>query len=317
MFDTEDTEDTRDRTAYTFKETGRKLSNWGRWGDDDERGTLNFVTPDTVKQAFEAVRTGERYELSIPVGDSGPQTGWMRRINPVHTMTVTPHDFTAAEGLVISDDFIAMPLQSGTQLDGLTHVGYDGAFYNGVPADAVTPARGATRNAIDATLPGFAGRGVLLDVAALDGGAWLEPGRAITVADLENAEKAAGTRLGRGDALLVRTGWVHKGLTEGWEKWLDAEPGLAPECAAWIHDRELAMVAADNWGVEVQPTTGGLIPLHAVLIRDMGMMLGEMWNLDALAAACRADHTWDFFLTATALRITGGVGSPVSPVAIR
>ncbi|WP_371790869.1 cyclase family protein [Streptomyces sp. NBC_01471] len=302
---------------YAFKETGRKLSNWGRWGDEDERGTLNFVTPDTVRQAVNAVRTGRRYELSIPVGAGGPQTGWMRRINPVHTMTVTPHDFTAPEGVVISDDFIAMPLQSGTQLDGLTHVGYDGAFYNGVPVDAVTPARGATRNSIDATLPGFTGRGVLLDLASLDGGPWLEPGRAITVADLERGEEAGGSRLGSGDALLVRTGWMRKGLTEGWDGWLDAEPGLAPECATWIHDRELAMVASDNWGVEVLPGTDGDIPLHAILIRDMGMMLGEMWNFEELAAACRADNTWDFFLTATALRITGGVGSPVSPVAIR
>lgn len=311
-------------TEYAFKKTGRELSNWGRWGDDDEKGTLNFVTPKTVKEALTAVRTGQRYELSIPVGASGPQNGWMRRINPVHTMTVTPHDFTAAEGLftapeglVVSDDFISMPLQSGTQLDGLTHVGYDGAFYNGVPADAVTPAGGAARNAIDATLPGFVGRGVLLDVAALDGGEWLAGGRSVTVADLERAEEAAGVRLGTGDALLVRTGWLRKGLTEGWKGWLHEEPGLDPECAAWIHDRELAMVACDNWGVEVQPADDGLIPLHAVLIRDMGMMLGEMWQLDDLAAACRADGAWDFFLTATALRITGGVGSPVSPVAIR
>lgn len=304
-------------TEYTFKKTGRELSNWGRWGDEDEKGTLNFVTPETVKQALTAVRTGHRYELSIPVGSSGPQTGWMRRINPVHTMTVTPQDFTAPEGLVISDDLITMPLQSGTQLDGLTHVGYDGAFYNGVPADAVAPASGAKRNAIDATLPGFAGRGVLLDLASLDGGEWLEAGRAVTVADLERAEETGGTRLRSGDALLVRTGWLRKGLTEGWDNWLDQEPGLAPECAAWIHDRELAMVACDNWGVEVQPADDGLIPLHAVLIRDMGMMLGEIWNLEELAAACRADGTYDFFLTVTALRITGGVGSPVSPVAIR
>ncbi|MEU5837080.1 cyclase family protein [Streptomyces diacarni] len=304
-------------TEYAFKEAGRELSNWGRWGEEDELGTLNLVTPRTVRQAVESVRTGRRYELSIPVGSTGPQTGWMRRINPVHTMTVTPHDFTAPEGLVISDDFIAMPLQSGTQLDGLTHVGYDGSFYNGVPVETVAPARGATRNAIDATLPGFAGRGVLLDVAELDGGEWLEAGRALTVADLERAEEACGTRLRSGDALLVRTGWMRKGLTQGWDGWLDAEPGLAPECAAWIHEREVAMVAADNWGVEVQPASDGLVPLHAILIRDMGMMLGEIWNFEELAAACRTDDTWDFFLTATALRITGGVGSPVSPVAIR
>ncbi|MEU5088482.1 cyclase family protein [Streptomyces sp. NPDC021356] len=304
-------------TEYAFKKTGRELSNWGRWGDDDERGTLNFVTPKTVKEALTSVRTGLRYELSIPVGAEGPQTGWMRRINPLHTMTVTPHDFSAPEGLVVSDDFITMPLQSGTQLDGLTHVGYDGAFYNGVPADAVTPARGATRNAIDASLPGFTGRGVLLDVAALEGGEWLPAGRSVTVADLERAEESAGVRLRTGDALLVRTGWLRKGLTEGWQDWLKEEPGLDPACARWIHDRELAMVACDNWGVEVQPASDGLIPLHAVLIRDMGMMLGEMWQLDDLAEACRADGHWDFFLTAAALRITGGVGSPVSPVAVR
>lgn len=304
-------------TPFPFKDRGKRLSNWGRWGADDERGTLNFLTPDVTRAATASIRSGRCFELSIPLGSDGPQTGYGGRVNPVHLLNMMPSDFKMDDGMCVADDFIMMPLQCATQWDGLCHVGYDGLFYNGVPADAVTAYSGAGRNAIDKTLPGVAGRGVLLDIARLHGVDWLPAGHEITPDQLDEALRKQGVDIRSGDTLLFRTGWRRKALVEGWAGWLTAEPGLGVTCADWLHEREIAALASDNWGVEVQPAPEGFMPLHCILIRDMGMMLGEIWDLEALADDCARDGQWDFFLTAPVLRVTGGIGSPVSPVAIK
>jgi kynurenine formamidase len=302
---------------FPFKERGKRLSNWGRWGADDERGTLNFLTPDVRRAATASIRSGRCFELSIPLGSDGPQTGLGGRVNPVHLLNMMPSDFTMDDRMCVADDFIMMPLQSATQWDGLSHVGYDGLFYNGVRADTVTALYGASRNAIDKTLPGVAGRGVLLDIARLHGLDWLPADHEITPDELEEAMRKQGVDIRSGDTLLFRTGWRRKAKVEGWAGWLTVEPGLGVTCADWLHDKEIAALASDNWGIEVQPAREGFMPLHCILIRDMGMMLGEIWDLEALADDCADDGQWDFFLTAPALRVTGGIGSPVSPVAIK
>ena len=308
-----------DPTPADFRAIGQRLSNWGRWGDDDVRGTLNFLTPELVLASLRSARSGRTFELSIPLGKDGPHTqlGLGVRVNPVHLMGIMPGDLDLPDGVLVTDDYVVMPLQAATQWDGFAHLGYDDHFYNGVPSSSVTATQGALHNGIDRTLPGFVGRGVLLDIARLDGTSWLPIDRAIGPEDLEAAERAQGVRLGRGDALLVRTGWRRKAVVEGWDGWLGTEPGLTLDCAEWIHHRELAAVASDNWGVEVAPAASGYLPLHCVLIRDMGMMLGEMWDLEALADDCVADGHWDFHLVAPALRVTGAVGSPISPIAIK
>jgi len=302
---------------FPFKEQGKRLSNWGRWGADDERGTLNFLTPEVTRAATASIRSGRCFELSIPLGSDGPQTGYGGRVNPVHLLNMMPSDFKMDDGMCVADDFIMMPLQCATQWDGLCHVGYDGLFYNGVPAGTITAYSGASRNAIDKTLPGVAGRGVLLDFARLHGVDWLPAGHEITPDQLDEAIQKQGVEIRSGDTLLFRTGWRRKALVEGWAGWLTAEPGLGAACADWLHDKEIAALASDNWGIEVQPAREGFMPLHCILIRDMGMMLGEIWDLEALADDCARDGQWDFFLTAPALRVTGGIGSPVSPVAIK
>jgi kynurenine formamidase len=304
-------------TNFPFKQLGSHLSNWGRWGEADERGTLNFITPDTVRAAMGCVRSGSIFELSIPVRSDGPQRGAGNRANPLHLMSIVPGDLDTADGVSVADDYIIMPLQSGTQWDGLAHIGYDGMMYNGVPTSAVTAYRGARRNGIDRALPGMIGRGVLLDIARLRGVRWLGATDVIGPEELEGAERAQGVRLQRADALLVRTGWRRKALVDGFDGWLLSNPGLGLACAEWIHDRELATVACDNWGVEVQPAAEGWLPLHCVLVRDMGMMLGEMFDLEALSDDCAEDGQWDFLFSAAPLRISGGVGSPVSPIAIK
>lgn len=304
-----------------FKELGTRLSNWGRWGAEDQRGTLNHLTSDRVLAASGLVLQGELLELSIPLAKGGPQTQRRRgvRVNPVHLMGVLPGDIEVGDGVEVADDYIVMPLQAATQWDGLGHIGYDGYHYNGVPTSEITAIGGAVRNGIERGLPGFTGRGVLLDMPALHGLDRLPIEHAITPEELEAAERRQGVEVGSGDALLLRTGWLAQGLADGWEGWLEVEPGLTLDCAEWLHGREVATVAADNWGVEVAPYPhgDGVLPLHCVLIRDMGMMLGEMWHLEELARACAVDGRWEFLLVAPALRVSGAVGSPVSPIAVR
>jgi kynurenine formamidase len=308
-------------TGPRFKEIGARLSNWGRWGAGDQRGTLNHLTPADVAAAASLVQLGDHLELSIPLAKSGPHSQRRRsaRVNPVHLMALLPGDIDLGDGVDVADDYVVMPLQAATQWDSLAHVGYDHQLYNGVPTSAIKAFTGAERNGIEASLPGFTGRGVLLDLPALHGLSRLPADHAITPGELEAAESRQGVRVTRGDALLVRTGWLAHGLTEGWDGWLEIEPGLTLDCAEWLHQREVCTVAADNWGVEIAPyrEEDGVLALHCVLIRDMGMMLGEMWQLDDLASACAADGRWEFLLVAPPLRIPGAVGSPVSPVAVR
>jgi kynurenine formamidase len=297
-----------------------ELTNWGRWGADDERGTLNLVTPERVAAAAALIRTGRTFCLAIPISNDGPQIGGLRS-NPVHTMTQLPGEAWSPELLETSDDLIVMSLQATTQWDSLAHVGYGGWLYNGVPSSTVTARFGAERNGIDKLLPGPLGRGVLLDVARSRGAEWLTPDDpAIGPEELERVAAEQGVAVGPGDTLLVRTGWRRKAVVEGWSRaWIETNPGLTVECAAWIAERDLVAVCSDNHSVEQVPMAdpATLYPLHGILIRDLGMMLGEMWALDELADACAEDARWDFFLCAPPLEVEGGVGSPVTPVAIR
>src|SRR5437867_11285254 len=172
-----------------------KVSNWGRWGPDDERGTINFITPEVIRRAAACVRRGEVFSLGLPLGADGPQIGTAGRFNPIHLMSATAGMIGQdPEGLRYADDVIVMPLQCATQWDSLAHVYYDGQLYNGHPAAAVT-ALGAARNGIDKLGPGIVSRGVLLDMARRAGVARLAPGQAITPADLEAAERAEGVRV--------------------------------------------------------------------------------------------------------------------------
>ncbi|HEY2054634.1 MAG TPA: cyclase family protein [Solirubrobacterales bacterium] len=304
---------------YDFRAEGKRLSNWGRWGDEDERGTLNFITPRLVQAAGETIRTGRVFELSIPIGRGGvPWGGVINRVDPLHLMSFVPTVGETTDAMFGSDDYIVMSLQASTQWDGFAHIGYDDYFYNGVHASELTW-EGARRNGIDKTLPGMVGRGVLIDFARLHGVDWLEGGYEIGPDEIEAAEKEQGVRVGTGDAFIFRTGWRRKALIEGWDGWLQTEPGLTADCAAWLRDREVAAVASDNHAVEVTPVPGPppALPLHAVLIRDMGMPLGEIFDLEELAADCGADGRWEFLFSAPPLRVPGAVGSPVSPIAIK
>lgn len=308
-----------------FREVGRQLSNWGRWGKEDRLGTLNHLTPERVGAAAALVRLGRIFDLGINIGRPGVQRAGGIRSNPVHLMQITPGDRLDHLGgladICVADDYIMMPLQSVTQWDGLGHVGYDEKLYNDISASSVTALDGSKELSIHQVASrGIAGRGVLLDIAGLLGKDRLEAGAQITPEQLDQAAQKQGVTIAAGDIILVRTGWIrHLTVDRAVESFWCGQPGLTLACARWLHANEVSAVAADNWGVETRSpdSAHGGLPLHAVLIRDMGMTLGELFDLEALALDCRADGTWEFFFTAPPLKVVGGVGTPITPLAIK
>lgn len=312
--------------AQTVRLWGERYSNWGRFGLDDERGTLNFITPDRVVAAAALVRRGLVISCALPFDDRGPQTGFAGRHNPVHVMLASGADALAGAqdgipgGFRYADDAVHMPLQCGTQWDALSHVFYDGRMYNDRDIRLVT-SRGAKKNSIDRIADGVVARGVLLDLPRHRGIPWLENGTPIYPDELDACAEAQGVAIERGDALLVRTGMLTRCLEKpSWEGFCGgAAPGLSVHCARWLFEREVAAVATDTWGVEVIPneTEDCFQPLHMIALRNTGLLLGEIFHLDALAEACAEDGRYAFCFVAPPLPITGAVGSPVNPLAIK
>ena len=302
-----------------FRDLGARLRNWGRWGDDDERGTLNHITPERLVAAGRLIRQGRIFDLGIPFDEAGPQPGG-GRINPVHLMSQTGDTQMFPGGFRYADDYIFMPLQGATQWDSLAHVYYDDHLYNGFPSSDVTVV-GAFHDTIDKIAKGVAGRGVLLDIARLKGVDWLENSYVITPDDLDAAIAAQGdVTVGAGDILVFRTGWRRLFLEHGSpQEFMAGEPGLGQDCCEWLHARDVAAVCSDNWAIEVLPgeDPDAVFNVHMVLIRDMGMTLGEILDLEELAAHCAADGVWEFFFCAPPLKVTKGVGSPINPLAIK
>lgn len=295
---------------------GQELSNWGRWGAGDQLGTLNLLTRDRVVAGARSIRSGDVLELSLPLDEHGPQPAGSVRSNPVHTMTRLPDAPVEAGGFHYFDDALFLHLQGSTQLDALAHVSYDGMLYNGFAAASAVNAAGASRLGMENYVGRITGRAVLLDIPAMTDRQRLEPTEPVSAEDLSAAEAHAGVRVERGDIVVVRTGWMQVLLGGDSDAYFASAPGLDMSTARWLHDRDVAFVAADTWGIEVSPSeSGAAMPLHCVLVRDMGMPLGEMFVLEELAAALAERGEAAFHLSCAGLRVTGGVGSPVSPVA--
>jgi kynurenine formamidase len=306
-------------TIEDVRSLGARLRNWGRWGADDERGTTNLITPEKLVEAARLIKKGRTFDLGIPFDENGPQVGG-GRINPVRLMAETGDLQVFPGGFKYADDFVFMPLQGASQWDSLAHVYYDDQLYNGWPAHDVT-VKGAAHNSIDKQGNGIAGRGVLLDIAALKGVEWMQAGDVITPADFDAAiERQGGVEVGSGDILLFRTGWRRKFVQEqDAASFMAGEPGLGQACCAWLRDRDVAVIASDNWAIEVLPgeTPDCVFNVHMILIRDMGMTLGEILDFEELAADCAADNTWEFFFCAPPLKFSRAVGSPINPLAIK
>ena len=302
-----------------FLELARKVNNWGRWGDDDEIGTLNLITPEVVRRAAECIRRGAVFPLAVPLSLDGPQTGTIPgRINPLRTMVAINEPLTGDPSeFCSSDDVVVMGLQAGTHWDSLAHASYDGRLYNGFPAASITAA-GAAHCGID-KVKSLVSRGVLLDVARAKGLERLEPGYALTPADLDAAEEQARVTVGAGDVVLLRTGQMQL-LHEG-RKWdyTYPSPGPSTMTVPWFRDRDVAAVATDTLTYEVCPWERDdvMVPVHLLHLVEMGMTQGQNFDLEALAADCADDDVYEMFLEATPEPFVGGLGTPVNPVAVK
>lgn len=295
-----------------FTDLAREVNNWGRWGDGDELGTLNLITPEVVARAAACVRDGRTFPLALPLSADGPQIGAVPgRINPVHLMTQVN---TSYGEVCASDDAVAMGLQCATHWDALTHVSYHGRIYNGFGAASVTEA-GAERCGIE-RVRSLVSRGVLLDVARAKGVDRLEPGYAITSEDLD---VAAAEAVEPGDVVLIRTGHIrvlHEGDKQAYGY---PSPGPGLDAVRWFHRHGVAAVATDTYAFEVMPgeIEGLFLPVHALDLVEMGMLQGQNFDLEALAADCADDGRYTFLLEATPEPFVAAVGAPVAPIAIK
>ena len=308
-----------------LRETAERCKNWGRWGPDDEAGTLNFVTPEDLINAGKLIRKGKAFSLALNFDNRGPQAGlWGNRFNPIHTMLATGTDAIAGNqdegGLRYADDMVSLPLQCGTQWDALGHIFYDDKMWDGYDA-ALVDSNGAQKNGIEKVKDKMAGRGVLLDMARHLGIDALDDGMAITNEDLDACAEAQGVKVRRGDFVLVRTGMMDKCLREeDWGGYAGGDaPGLAFETADWIHQKEIAAICCDTWGCEVRPneTTEASQPWHWVVIPMIGITMGEIFIMGELAADCAEDKVYEFFFCAPPLPVTKAVGSPLNPMAFK
>jgi kynurenine formamidase len=272
--------------ARTVREWGRRYSNWRRFGADDELGTLNFITRDRVLAAASLVRTGLVVSCALPFGarnDDGDAT-------------------------------------RGARWEPLARVERDGRIYND-REHAEVPAAGARAASIDRLADGVVGRGVLLDLARFLGKPWLDDGARILPADLDACAESCGVTIDTGDILLVRTGRLARCFSEGsWQGYADGPaPGLSLRCIRWLHERQIAALAADTAHVEVQPaeTPDCALPLHQIAARDMGLLIGNTFHLDRLAEACAADNRYAFLFTAPPIPGARVFEGPINPLAIK
>ncbi|HEY6473135.1 MAG TPA: cyclase family protein [Acidimicrobiales bacterium] len=306
-----------------FAEVAAHVRNWGRWGPEDELGTLNLIDEEARRRGAAAVVSGAALALGLPLSDAeGIQLGFVKgRVNLTKAVIHVnePPEGADPEFVAFSEDVFTMATQAATHWDALAHCSHAGTIYNGYPASSITE-DGAARCGIHRAGP-VVSRGVLLDVARALGRDVLEPGHPIMPSDLDAACALADVEPESGDIVLVRTGQMvhlqpeHRDLVA--YTW--PSPGLTIDTAPWFHAHDVAAVATDTFVFEVYPCQyeDAYLPVHVLHLVEMGLTQGQNWVLDPLADACAADGRYTFLLDATPLPITAGLGSPIQPVALR
>jgi kynurenine formamidase len=303
-----------------WAELAESVRNWGRWGDDDERGTANLIDAAAVRRGLDAAGPGRHLSLAIPLDQRSPQEGGAPgRLAPLRTMLSINQTYTGDDrDAAFNDDTVVMAMSAGTHIDAIGHVSYGGLLYNGFPAGSVSAVDGLTLCGAEKIAP-IMSRGVLLDLPATLGVDRLEAGYAITADDLDAAVDRANVRVEPGDVVCVRTGhikWFHEGQTTTYNH---DSPGLSTHTIRWIRERDCGAVFTDTYVYEVWPPQdwSAMMVVHMIHLRDMGLLQGQNFDFEALAAACAADGVHDFLFSAHPEPFTGGCSAPVHPVATR
>jgi len=305
-------------------------TNWGKWGPKDQLGAWNYITPEKTAAAAKLVKKGKIFNLALDLKPNQP--GWSGRWFR-HTFDYILPALDPKGGVGFADDAITMHQQYSTQWDGFPHSFYNGKMYNGYDAATKVTALGAAECSIHHWADKIATRGVLLDIAKYKGVANLEKGYVITPEDLDGCAKAQKIEVKSGDIICIRTGWMNVMRKWTWpmrgnEPYEKGEPGIGIRACKWIKDKQISAVAVDNLAVEAIPFDPEGVklvcdvgfkgfPVHVELLVHQGVSLGEIWDFEGLAKDCSADGVYEFMLIAPPLRIVGGVGSPLSPLAIK
>jgi kynurenine formamidase len=304
-----------DMTADDFRELFDAVCNWGRWGEHDERGALNHLTPARTAAAAQLVRSGTTVTLSRPlrtdVGVDLPEPA-------DHRMTMLTDQDIGSGSLRFAKDYVGVDYHNDghTHIDAFCHVAFEGSLYGGEPSDSVA-VDGAHVDAIDVLRDGLVGRGVLLDVPRARGVPWIEPGRHIFREDLEAAEERQGVTVEPGDILLVRTGHARRQAeVEPWDT-RAAKAGLHPTAASFLAERQVAALGSDGNSDTAPSTTEGVaFPIHVLALNAMGVHLLDYLQFEDAVRHCEQTGRWEFLFATAPLRIIRGTGSPVNPTAI-
>ena len=306
-----------DVTAEWCAKTFEAVKNWGRWGADDQMGALHYITPERRARAARTVRDGVTVSCSLDF----PVVPSVENPTPaLHHMVIAGDACTTlGGGLETALDFIGVAFHgmATSHIDALCHVFVGETMYNGFPASDVKSI-GALKNDIMVARDGITGRGVLLDVPRLHGRPWLELDERVRPADFEAAERAQRVRVEEGDVLLVSTGRDARRAQLGPWNPVAGLAGLHPTCIPWLHERRVAVLGGDGAhdGLPGLSVPGWPIPVHQCCLVAMGVHLLDNLDLSRLAAACAERERWEFLFAVAPLRVRGGTGSPVNPIAI-
>jgi kynurenine formamidase len=301
-------------SAASFRALYERLRGQTQWGAADRRGALNHITPQRRAAAAGEVRAGRSVTMAAPLGGSAldnPEPG-------ARHMKRLPTEPSDVPGQAFAADHITMNIHGDvdSHIDALCHVSYEGALYNGVPAGVVSSG-GAAELSIEEAKDGIVGRGVLLDIPRLRGVAWLEPGEHVTAAELAAAEQSQQVRVEPGDLLFVRVG--HRRRRDELGPWEVARSraGLHPDAAEFLAERQVAALGCDSNGDTAPSVVDGVaFPVHVLAINALGVYLLDYLQFDDLLPVCEAAGRWSFLCVIAPLRLPGGTGSPVNPIAI-
>ena len=302
-------------SSETFEEWMSKLSNWGRWGDDDQLGTLNLITPAKRVTAARSIENG----ISISLARDLEKTESLHNFGVPypfkHQMNYT--GLEPSGGTFSGDSYwIRYHGLAHSHLDALCHVFHEGRMYNGRDQTTVTD-EGCEELSILGSSQGFFTRGVLIDIAWLEGVPYLEPGTAILPEDLDAWSAKAGVQIGPGDVVLVRTGrWARLDEKGPWN-FSESLAGLHASSVEWLKARDVSAVGIDG-GVDVLPSgvEGQWAPVHKLLLVAMGTLVFENLDLEELSVEAKRHGRWEFLFIAVPLRVPGGTGSPINPIAV-